>query len=237
MAREKIMPKPDTEPKILYHGTRTAIHATDEPFLDPQRSIRDDGTIKKDACDPDVPHVYLTDSKINARLFALHTEAKQHACGCHEDGKFPVAIYETKPVFHGEGYVYRFEKGNGVDWSLTQGDASRLHIDWRDEGKYAIYERLPVSAAPREKVTLRSLMSDDEPVRIFYFDEKTDRPAFDKANAAAARQGIDAHVAFLSHEVEAGRLHYVDLGIKNDPWLAATPKEQARKNLRRYSKS
>ena len=190
-----------TQPTIFWHGTRSEIHTSDRRYLDPEcagRMVTENGVSKimyaKDAGDPEKPHVFLSDSKLKAELFALQTDAKQHTCGCYDSDRFPVAIYQTKPEFSGHGYLYTISQDGYAPFRLTT------------HGKYYSEQKISVSEENCRHITAKDLFERPDPLRVYYFTDKTDIGQFSRDFGVAAVKGVEARQAFLETRIRSGEL-------------------------------
>lgn len=180
---------------LFYHGTRTDIHLSDTPYLDIARSVNAEGVIKKDPDDPEVPHVYFTDSRLKACLFALPTKARHLANG-YFNGEFAHIVYDKEPDFEGVGHLYTLPESD-IPGGLEQ----------RTLGKFVSYQNVPLTAAHHSTVTAEDVFNEHA-IRVFYLDPKADIIKFGPAFGRTCREkGLRGAVDHLSGLINAGLLH------------------------------
>lgn len=197
---------------LFYHGTRTEIHTSDQPYLDITRSINAEGIIKKDPDDPDVPHVYFTDNRLKACLFALPTKTRHLANG-HFNGEFVHIIYDQKPHFEGVGHLY----------TLSEADIPG-GLEKRTLGKFVAYQNVSLTAAHHSTITAENVFNEHD-IRVFFLDSKADVLTFGPAFGKACRdKGLHGAMDHLSRLLKIGLLHELPREktvIKNDRVFSA----------------
>lgn|GEM_PF-3764911 len=185
---------------IYYHGTKSAIHLSDKPYLDVERSIRGDGIIKKDHYDPEIPHVYVTDTKLKATLFSLPAPQPQITCGCYDNGQ-GFAVYAEKPVFDGPCHLYTLR-----DEDMPGG------LEERAKGRFVSYCNIPLSPKHHSLVPIEDILSN---ARIFFLDSKTDLTSFSDAIRGMPGQGWNAMMQFMEKMKTNGIAYEYGTGVKN----------------------
>lgn len=86
------------KPLVFYHGTQTAIHLSDKPFLDP--------SLAKGGCpgDPDVPHIFVTPDKDMAMIYSLKAK-NMSALGRNRES--PFIVFHGEPQLSRGGWIYQ----------------------------------------------------------------------------------------------------------------------------------
>jgi len=188
--------------RVFYHGTQTAVHQTDKPYLDPRYGKGGDEG------DPDKPHVFVTPNKTWAKLYALKAS---NMISNGMDNGVPVAIYLGNPKGVQGGWLYQCPED-------TQKPFEETIAQGRGTGMYVSYD--PVQIAQAEKVpNLEHVMQQDR-LQAFCLNKNMDVTAWLEASRDAASNGKQAE--FLQQQIKVENLIHLNaqMGIAPHPSYA-----------------
>ncbi|MDG1287426.1 MAG: hypothetical protein P8P30_07655 [Rickettsiales bacterium] len=184
--------------QTFYHGTQTAIHQTDKPYLDPSRA-----PVGKDEGDPNRPHTFVTPDKLWAKVFALKAENTRSTS---VDNGVPCIVYAGKPKGIKPGWLYTCpeDPNKPFEETIARGKGT---------GMYVSYDPVKITQ-PEHVPSLEHVMKHDN-LQAFSLREGIDTEKWSQANRDASRSGKQAE--FYKQQIKAGNLTHLNAEMNISP--------------------
>jgi hypothetical protein len=188
----------DKHPTQFYHGTQTAVHLTDNPYLEPRLSKGGD------VGDPEQPHVFVTPNKLMAKIFALKAP---NVVSIGLDSKSPMIVLLGEPKSNQGGWLYKVEEDPAKPFE-------EVRVNGQPTGKWYGFQKTSikdVEAVP----DMKHLMQTDR-LQVMVLPENTNMKEWTERQRQAAYSGKGA--AFYAEEIRSGRLRHLnaEMGINPD---------------------
>ncbi len=177
-------------PHILYHGTRTAIHTLEKPYLGPQKTPKG-----ADEGDPQEPHVFATPDRLMAEIFSLKT-SNCIAISPNSNGNNFIIFDDSVPInIHESGWVYELSP-DGFSPTVARGETTRKWAKLGSDmpvvgidGNGIPLQGIPLKGVPRTEIAGIGQVIRNHNVQVYVLNESISAGEFSRQNRDALHAG------------------------------------------------